>query len=276
MKPQPSYTPDDPLLMQIFDELPLWSAPFGQALLDRFQYRSGLTVLDIGCGTGFPSLELAQRLGASGIVIGLDPWKSGIAKASAKAAILQAGNVEFVEGVAESMPFQNEFFDAIVSNNGLNNVADLDRALEECRRVAAPGAQLVMTMNLPDTMREFYTLYEETLQERGCAHLIPKLRDHIHEKRKPRSFLHDRLVKHGFSIRHSEEKSFALRFLDGTALFNHHFIRLGFLGPWMKIVDGAEGEAIFTLLEKKLNQSAAATHGLSLAIPFVCLDAARK
>jgi hypothetical protein len=44
----------------------------------------------------------------------------------------------------------------------------------------------------------------------------------------------------------------------------------------MKIVEGEEGEAIFALLEKKLNQSAAATHGLSLAIPFVCLDAARK
>jgi arsenite methyltransferase len=38
---------------ELFDELPLWSAPFGLLLLDRVPMKSGLTILDVGAGTGF-------------------------------------------------------------------------------------------------------------------------------------------------------------------------------------------------------------------------------
>lgn len=45
-----------------YDELPLWSAPFGLMLLERVPIKPALTILDIGAGTGFLALELAQRL----------------------------------------------------------------------------------------------------------------------------------------------------------------------------------------------------------------------
>ena len=53
----------DPATVALYDELPIWSAPFGLPLLDAVELRPGLTVLDVGCGTGFPLLELAERLG---------------------------------------------------------------------------------------------------------------------------------------------------------------------------------------------------------------------
>jgi ubiquinone/menaquinone biosynthesis C-methylase UbiE len=56
-----------------YDELPLWSAPFGLLLLKHLPLRPHLTVLDVGCDTGFPLLELAQRLGATCRVHGVDP-----------------------------------------------------------------------------------------------------------------------------------------------------------------------------------------------------------
>jgi SAM-dependent methyltransferase len=55
-------------------------------------------------------------------------------------------------GVGEQIPLRDGSIDLVVSNNGLNHVADLGRTLAECRRVARPGAQLVATMNLPETM----------------------------------------------------------------------------------------------------------------------------
>ena len=55
-----------------YDELPLWSAPFGLWLLDRVPVRPGLTILDVGAGTGFLTIELAQRCGAESTVIAVD------------------------------------------------------------------------------------------------------------------------------------------------------------------------------------------------------------
>ena len=48
---------------ELYDELPLWSAPFGLLLLEQVVMRPGLTILDVGAGTGFLTIELAQRFG---------------------------------------------------------------------------------------------------------------------------------------------------------------------------------------------------------------------
>lgn len=52
-----------PECVEFFDELPLWSAPFGLMLLERVPLRPGMQILHIGAGTGFLSVELAQRCG---------------------------------------------------------------------------------------------------------------------------------------------------------------------------------------------------------------------
>ncbi len=54
---------NDPAVGGMYDELPLWSAPFGLLLLDRVRMGTGLTILDVGAGTGFLTVELAQRCG---------------------------------------------------------------------------------------------------------------------------------------------------------------------------------------------------------------------
>src|SRR5665647_146253 len=60
----------------IIDEVPLWSAPFGLDLLNQIELKENLKVLDIGFGTGFPLIEIAQRLGNTSTVYGIDPWVS--------------------------------------------------------------------------------------------------------------------------------------------------------------------------------------------------------
>ena len=169
--------------VSIIDELPLWSAPFGLKLLDAIKLRPNITALDIGFGLGFPLLEVAQRLGNSSKVYGIDPWKAAIERTQTKINILGLTNVELIEGVAENIPLPDNSIDLIVSNNGINNVQDLEKVMNECRRVAKKSAQFVATVNLDGTMIEFYNELEKVLTEEGLSENVTKLKKHIYHKR---------------------------------------------------------------------------------------------
>jgi ubiquinone/menaquinone biosynthesis C-methylase UbiE len=264
-----------PEIVSVFDELPLWSAPFGLTLLEKVRLRPGIRALDIGCGAGFPLIELAQRLGQTSYVYGLDPWARALERVTMKTKVMRVSNVKVINGVAERLPFNDGFFDLIVSNNGLNNVQDQPRVLAECFRVCRTGSQMVITMNLPETMMEFYSVYEQTLKDLGKLAEIQKLKDHIFAKRNPLSMTVQMLEQAGFRIEKVTERSFTMRYIDGTTLFNHFFIRLGFLDAWKGFLDKSDVAHVFDLLERNLNEYARQAGELSLTIPCACIDCTR-
>lgn len=259
----------DPLL---FDELPFWSAPFGIALLETARIRTGLKVLDIGSGGGFPMLELASRLDHSSMVTGLDPSPEYNGLVRKKIAAKDIPNARVVEGYAEKMPFTDNSFDLVTSNNGLNNVGDLTASLRESFRVLMPGGQMVFTMNLPGTFTEFYNIFEGLLDELSLEESKIKLKEHIFEKRKPVEHIRDLVLETGFGIRSIQPEGFKYRFADGTSFFNHYLIRNFFLPSWQKIVPEQKVSEIFARLELKLNNAASDTGYLELSVPFIIFD----
>jgi len=277
MTVQSTWNLEDPDVVSAIDELPLWSAPFGQVLLDTILLKPGLRVLDIGSGLGFPALQLAQMLGTASTVIALDPWEAGGARLHLKMRQYGLTNVTIASGVAESIPFEDSSFDLITSNNGLNNVQDLRQAWTECGRVAKPGAQLVLTENLPDTMLEFYSCFKDTLSESSLADFIPAVDAHIHSKRKPIEETRQIISESGFNVVAEKHSRFTMRFLDGTAMMRAFLIRLAFLPAWKSIIPGEEqGRRVFEKLETNLDTLAVRQGELSLTIPFVCLDCRRR
>jgi hypothetical protein len=84
--------------------------------------------------------------------------------------------------------------------------------------------------------------------------------------------LSDLLQERGFRIIKVREDSFQLRYLDGSALFNHPLTKLGFLDGWRRVVDQEDEEQVFALLENKLNQIASAQGELRMTVPMLYLE----
>ncbi len=262
-------------LVSAFDDLNVWAAPFGLVLLETIRLRGTSAALDVGCGAGFPLLEIADRLGPGKRVVGLDPWEAGLARAGSKARTRGLAHVELVLGTAEQMPFADGAFDLVVSNNGLNNVADPERALAECARVMRPGAQIVITANLPASMRELYDVYEAVLRERGRADLSPKIAAHIDHKRKPLATLIGWIEAAGFTSVRAEERTFRMRFASGAALFRAWFMRLGFIEAWAAVLPDEMVGEVFDEIEARLDAHANEHGEVALTIPFACIEATR-
>src|SRR6266511_1532433 len=90
----------------------------------------GERVLDLGCGAGTDSLVAAQMVGPEGRVTGIDMTPQMLAKARAAAAELGAGNVEFVDGEVERLPFDDASFDVVISNGVIDLIPDKDAVLD--------------------------------------------------------------------------------------------------------------------------------------------------
>ncbi len=264
---------DDPNMVSIIDETPLWSAPFGTVLLERVRLLPSIRVLDVGSGLGFPAIELAQRLGTTSQIFALDPWRAGLDRIRLKYHQMGIRNITPLEAEAETIPLGDACCSLIVSNNGLNNVTDPAQAWQECFRVAKPQTQVVVTENTPDTMHEFYTCFREVLEDMGLNACLSLVDEQIYSKRKPLAQTRQWIENTGFQITDITEHAFTMRFLDGTTLFEHFLIRLAFLESWVTIVAEEARRPVFQEVEKRLNKQAQQQGELRLSVPFRCIEA---
>lgn len=100
--------------------------------------RPGLSVLDVGCGPGTITVDLARRV-APGRVTGLDAAAGVLEQATAHAAEEGVDTVEFVVGDAYATGFDDDSFDIVHTHQTLQHVADPVAVLRELRRIVKPG-----------------------------------------------------------------------------------------------------------------------------------------
>lgn len=100
-------------------------------------------VLDLGCGTGWASRRMAR---VAGEVIGLDVADEMLRRAEKASSAFK--NIRYVWGSAESIPAADNYFSKVLSVESFYYYADQGKALDELRRVMAPGGKLFILINL--------------------------------------------------------------------------------------------------------------------------------
>jgi ubiquinone/menaquinone biosynthesis C-methylase UbiE len=113
------------------------------AYLDLLDIAPGEHVLDVGCGSGAVTREIARRVGSGGLAVGLDPSSELLAVARRLAQEAGLGDrVDFREGEALRLPFPDGSFDAVLCVTVLSHVPRGEAAVPELVRVLRPEGRL--------------------------------------------------------------------------------------------------------------------------------------
>ena len=116
--------------------------PLGDWAMSKLAPRPGERVLDIGCGTGQTTLQLAACVGAEGSVLGVDISRPMLEIARRRAAEAHLPQAQFLEADAQTHRFESGALDAVFSRFGVMFFADPRAAFVNIRRALKPGGRL--------------------------------------------------------------------------------------------------------------------------------------
>ena len=117
-------------------------APFGRHAMDRANIQPGQRILDVGCGCGETTVELASRIGPSGFAMGVDISHLLLGRARELAKESGLANLQFEQGDAQTFPFAPASFDAAFSRFGIMFFDEPEAAFGNLHSALRPGRLL--------------------------------------------------------------------------------------------------------------------------------------
>jgi enediyne biosynthesis protein CalE5 len=138
-------------------------APLTTWLRDATGWRPGANVLDIGCGSGYPSLAAAAALAPGGFATAIDISPKMIEVASRRAADAGVDNLDFREMDADALQFPDETFDAVTCVCTLMFSPEPERAIGEMRRVLKPRGRAGIVVWAEPSLNPFSMVLVEVM-----------------------------------------------------------------------------------------------------------------
>jgi ubiquinone/menaquinone biosynthesis C-methylase UbiE len=164
-------------------------------VLKALHLGEGEAVLDIGVGPGLLAYDLAVSVGSAGRVCGIDISEDMLAMSRKRCA--DQAWAEFKRADATSLPYANDRFDAVVSTQVYEYIADVPAALAELYRVTRPGGRVVVL----DT--DYDSLVVHTENTERMERVLSAWNEHFVHAGLPR-ILSGYLRDAGFTIRHRD------------------------------------------------------------------------
>lgn len=135
--------------------------------VSRCGLKPGGKGLDVCCGTGMLTIEMARAAGGAGEMVGLDFCENMLARAVENIGKTPfEGIIKLVQGNAVDLPFPDDYFDCAIIGFALRNVPDIEKTISEMSRVVRPGGKVVsLELSKPSApvFKQAYYLYFDRL-----------------------------------------------------------------------------------------------------------------
>ena len=245
-------------LARIYDDeiAPVWGTRFGKMLLRNLAVPDRGQVLDISCGTGYPTIEILRRMNEGSRLIAIDASSAMLDVARRKVADLgplgKKGVFFRTESAVPKLSFADDVYDLVVCNLGLSEMPSLETALRDFARVCKKGGEVRCTLPLSGTFEEFHDLYREVLIKHDKHEALDRLDKHIasyptieHVERCMRS------ANLGGGL---EVEEFTLLFKSSREFFFAPVIEYGPLAEWKDIAgSGQEMQDVFWYIKEAID-----------------------
>ena len=231
-------------LARIYDDeiAPVWGTRFGKMLLRNLAVPEKGQVLDISCGTGYPTIEILRRMTPGSRLIAIDASSAMLDVARRKVADLgplgKKGVFFRTESPVPKLSFADDVYDLVVCNLGLSEMPSLEVALRDFARVCKKGGEVRCTIPLAGTFQEFHDLYREVLIKHDKHEALERLE--AHAARYPNVDHVERCMKTAQLSGGLEIEEFSLLFKSSREFFFAPVIEYGPLAEWKEIAGGGQ------------------------------------
>ena len=243
-------------LARIYDAeiLPVWSQRFGQMMLRRLSIPEKTQVLDVACGTGYPSIEILRRMGQDCRLIAIDS-SSAMLDVARKKLQDQGKKVFFrTESMTPRLSFADDVYDLVVCNLGLEELEDRATPLAEFARVTKPGGRVMCTLPIEGTFQEFYDIYREVLTKHDKHDTLHRLAAHVEAMYPTVEQCERWLAMAGLSQVDVEIEEFTLLFRSSREFFFAPVIEFGPLPKWKRLAGtGQEMQDVFWYIKEAID-----------------------
>jgi ubiquinone/menaquinone biosynthesis C-methylase UbiE len=245
-------------LARIYDDeiAPVWGTRFGKMLLRNLSVPEKGQVLDISCGTGYPTIEILRRMSDGSRLIAIDASSAMLDVARRKVADLgplgKKGVFFRTESALPKLSFADDVYDLVVCNLGLSEMPSLDTALRDFARVCKKGGEVRCTLPLAGTFEEFHDLYREVLIKHDKHEALDRLDKHV--ARYPTVDHIERCMKKAGLSGGIEIEEFTLLFKSSREFFFAPVIEYGPLAEWKDIAGaGQEMQDVFWYIKEAID-----------------------
>ena len=215
---------------------PDWRDRFDTLVNGNIEIPFESRVLDVNCGTGAHSIELAERVRGKGEVVGIDPVAERIELARAKALAKKLDDVAFQQVTPSILPFPDDGFDVVIGDASMLAPGDIEDLLTEITRVAKPEGRVVLKMATRGSFDEFFSIYWEALMSAELIDEVWTALEHLINDRRTISDAELMAIRAGLrnvkSLSSNEEFSFE----TGEVFLTSPLIEDVFLEGWMAII----------------------------------------